>query len=325
MSAAPSPAPIRRAALFGATGSLGRHLARELLQRGTEVRAVSRSRARLERDFVGLDVDLHPADLAQPAAAVRVAGGCDVVFHTVGLPLSAYEEHVRLARSTAEAMRVTGARAVAASSYWSFGPAGSTALREDDPPVTGCRVCDVRRRMEDVLLGAGAAVAILPDFYGPLASLSILNDALDAVRRDRRVRWPGNPDAPRDFIFLPDAAHLLCELAVRREAEGRRWNVPGSGVRAPRDLLGDAAEALGRRAKVSALRGWLVIAAGLVRRDARELREILPLYDLPVGLDATRLRKLLDGVRTTPYPEGVAATLAWLASGQDAGDGTPGA
>jgi nucleoside-diphosphate-sugar epimerase len=312
MAAGPD-APIRQAALFGATGSLGRHLARELLRRGARVRAVSRTRSKLERDFEGLAVDLHPADLSQPAAAVRVAGGCDVVFHTVGLPLSDYDLHVRLARSTAEAARVCGSRIVAASSYWSFGPAGSTELREDDPPVPGCRVCDIRRQMEDVLLGAGGAVTILPDFYGPMASLSLLNDGLDALRRGARVRWPGDPDAPRDFIFLPDAARTLCDLAERREVEGRRWNVPGSGVRPPRALLRDAAETLRRSARVTALRGWKVAVAGLVRRDARELREILPLYEAPVGLDGSRLRALLGEREVTPYSEGIAATLEWLA------------
>ncbi|HKK07431.1 MAG TPA: NAD(P)H-binding protein, partial [Gemmatimonadota bacterium] len=86
MSVTGGPDPLRRAALFGATGSLGRHLAGELLSRGIEVRAVSRSRENLERDFGGMDVDVHPADLCQPAAACRVAEGCDLLFHCVGLP-----------------------------------------------------------------------------------------------------------------------------------------------------------------------------------------------------------------------------------------------
>lgn len=307
--------PLRRAALFGATGSLGRHLARELLGRGIEVRAISRSREHLERDFGGMDVDLHPADLAQPAAACRVAEGCDVLFHCVGLPLAAYETHVRLARSTAEAMRVSGARAVAASSYWSFGPVGSTRLAEDDAPVPGCVPCEVRRRMEDVLLGAGAAVAIFPDFYGPMATLSILNDGLAALVAGRKVRWPGDPDAPREFIFLPDAARLACDLAAHPGSEGRRWNVPGGEALSPRELLEEAGNIAGQKARVSALRGWMVRLAALVRSDARELTSILPLYESPIGLDASRLRGLLGDLELTPYREGIRATLDWLGEG----------
>ncbi|HKK28583.1 MAG TPA: NAD-dependent epimerase/dehydratase family protein [Gemmatimonadota bacterium] len=312
MSATGDPEPLRRAALLGATGSLGRHLARELLRRGVEVRAVSRTRSNLERDFGELDVELHPADLDQPASACRVCEGCDVLFHCVGLPLGAYEQHVRLARSTAEAMRVSGARTVAASSYWSYGPNGSTEMAEDDPPVPGCGPCEVRRRMEDVLIGAGAAVAILPDFYGPMATISLLNDALASVAAGDRVRWPGNPDAPREFIYLPDAARLLCDLAARPAAEGRRWNVPGGPARPPRELLEEAGGIAGRKPRVSALRGWMVRVAALFRSDAREFGTILPLYDRPVGLDASRLRDLLGEVELTPYEEGMRATLAWL-------------
>lgn len=312
MTAARGAESVRRAALFGATGSLGRHLARELLKRGVGVRAVSRSRENLERDFDALDVDIHPADLSQPAAACRVAEGCDLLFHCVGLPLSAYETHVRLARSTAEAMRVSGARVVAASSYWSYGPADSMSLSEDDAPVPGCEPSEIRRRMEDVLIGAGATVAILPDFYGPLASFSLLNEGLSAVVKGRRVRWPGDPAAPREFIFLPDAARLLCDLAEQPDAAGRRWNIPGGEPMPPRTLLERAGEMVGRKAHVTALRGWLLRAAALIRKDAREFATILPLYDQPVGLDASRLRDLLGEVELTPHERGIETTLSWL-------------
>lgn len=58
-----------RAVVFGATGTTGREIVRELRRRDIATRAVSRSSEKLARDFGDLDVERHAADLADPSAA----------------------------------------------------------------------------------------------------------------------------------------------------------------------------------------------------------------------------------------------------------------
>ena len=69
---------MQRAAIIGATGSTGIHLARELVRRGTPVRVLSRSAANLERAFATLDVERVEADAVDVEAVRRGIADCDV-------------------------------------------------------------------------------------------------------------------------------------------------------------------------------------------------------------------------------------------------------
>lgn len=300
----------QRAAVFGATGATGREIARELLQRGVSVRAVSRNMDKLERDFGNTDAKLHVADLVDREAAIAAARGCDLIFHCVGLPLQSYHLHPQLARNTAAAMRHNSARGVLVTSFWSYGPVGSTSVSEDQPPVTGCHKCLVRRELEEVFLEAGGAAAVLPDFFGPGAEASPLNDALAAAAEGKAALWPGDPDAPRDFIYVPDTGRLLCELAWRPEAFGERWNVPGSGAEPPRRVIDLAAPS--GKATIRRGRRWMIYLGGILNRELREFADVFPLYDQPYGLDGSRFESLLADVRgRTRYEDAVQPTLEW--------------
>ncbi|MGD2215676.1 MAG: NAD(P)H-binding protein [Gemmatimonadales bacterium] len=303
---------MERAAVFGATGATGRELVRELCRRGVDVRAVSRSPENLERHFGQLDVERRAADLNDAAAAVEVAAGCDLIFHCVGLPMERFADHVTLTRHTAAAMSAHSARGVLVTSYWSYGPGDDAPMSEDRGLAPGSEAARVRKEQEGVMLDAGACVARLPDFFGPGAEISPANDALRSLHAGKAVLWPGDPDAPRDLIFIPDAGRQLCELATREEVYGQAWNVPGSGAERPRATLELAARIKGVRLRLRRGRRWMLTLAGLFDRDIRAFKDVLPLYEQPAILDTTRFRRLVKDCRTTPYEEAIRRTFAWF-------------
>lgn len=303
---------MERATVFGATGATGRELVRELGRRGIAVRAVSRSMENLERDFGGLDVERRTADLSDAAAAVEVAEGCDLIFHCVGLPMERYADHITLARHTAAAMTAHSARGVLVTSYWSYGPGEDGPMSEDRGLAPGSEAARIRKEQEDVLLDAGACIARLPDFYGPGSEISPANDALRNLLEGKAVLWPGNPDASRDLIFIPDTGRLLCELATRAEAYGQAWNVPGSGPQPPRRTLELAARLVGVRLRLRRARRWMITLAGLFNREIRGFKDVLPLYERPAILDTRRFRGLVADSKTTPYETAIRDTFAWF-------------
>jgi dihydroflavonol-4-reductase len=61
----------------GASGFLGWHVARALAERGYEVRALVRHGSHV----TGLDVDIAPGDLRDPASLERALHGCGLLFH----------------------------------------------------------------------------------------------------------------------------------------------------------------------------------------------------------------------------------------------------
>lgn len=304
----------QHAAVFGATGATGREITRELLRRGVAVRAVSRSIENLRRDFGELEVELRVADLMDREAALAAAEGCELIFHCVGLPLHSFDLHPPMTRNTASAMAAHDSRGVLVTSFWSYGPQASTSVSEDHPPAGDCRKCRLRREQEEVMLEAGGAVAILPDFFGPGAEASMLNDALATAAAGKRALWPGDPDAPRDFVYIPDVGPVLCDLAWRRESFGERWNVPGSGAVTPRHLIEWVAQG---EVRIQRARRWMLVLGGVFKRQLREFRDVLPLYDGPYGLDGSRLASLLEELEPTPYDKALPATVSWLSGRGD--------
>lgn len=303
-----------RVAVFGATGGIGRHLVPELLDRDVEVRAVSRSRENLERDFAAGGAELLPADIGGREAADRAAEGCDVVVHAVGLPAEAFERHLPLARSTVRAASRAGARSFLVTSYWSYGPGDEEPMSEGRPRRGASRMSAVREEQEEIFLEKGGTVARLPDFYGPDPGFSLLNDGLESLIRGERVSWPGDPDVPRDFIFYPDAGRLLADLLLEERAYGEPWNVPGSGPKTPRTLLEAAARLAGRELRLRRIRRWMAFLVAPFSSEVRAFLDIMPVYEAPVVLDCSKLEGLLEEVRTTDYGDALSVTLDRMAA-----------
>ena len=301
-----------RVAVFGATGGIGRHLVPELRERGFRVRVVSRSRDHLERDFADDGVEIVAADIGDRAAADRAAEGCDVVVHAVGLPAEAFERHLPLARSAVGAASRAGARPFLVTSYWSYGPGDDGPMSEDRARTGDSRMSAVREEQERIFLKEGGAVARLPDFYGPDPGFALLNDGLESVVAGDTVSWPGDPDAPRDFIYYPDAGRLLADLVQEDDSYGEPWNVPGSGPESPRSLLEAAARLADRDLRLRRIRRWMAYLVAPFDAEVRAFLDVMPLYEAPAVLDCSKLEGLLGEVETTDYGDALSATLDWM-------------
>src|SRR5689334_12034622 len=84
---------IRKAAIFGAAGTIGPAVAREFERREIAYRVVGRSREKLEAAFREFPhAERVAADVSEPGGATTAAQGVDTIIYTVGLP---YPEHAR--------------------------------------------------------------------------------------------------------------------------------------------------------------------------------------------------------------------------------------
>jgi nucleoside-diphosphate-sugar epimerase len=308
---------IRRAVIFGATGATGKHIARELVARKIPVRAVSRSEASLKVAF-GAGIEIFPADLREPGAAARAASGCDMIFHCVGLPYQQFRDHPVLARTTAEVMRETGARGLLVSSYYGYEPILAVPVAEDAPRAPIALKARDRKLQEEILQDAGAAVTLLPDFYGPEADLSLLNIALRAAVARKVANWIGGLDVERQFIYVPDVARPLVDLAMREEAYGERWNIAGTGGITPRRVFEIVEKILGRRVRTRSVGPTTLRLLGVFSTLLLEIAELYPLYASPMVLETRKLRSLIGPYPVTPYEEGLRTTIDWMR-----GEGAP--
>jgi len=108
-----------KALVTGATGFIGSHVARALLQRGFDVRALVRPAAAGRRSSLPEEVERAPGDVLDPASLTTACSGCQVVFHAAAFydlwaadPDQFYAVNVRGTENVLQAARETGVEAV---------------------------------------------------------------------------------------------------------------------------------------------------------------------------------------------------------------------
>jgi dihydroflavonol-4-reductase len=75
----------------GATGLLGNNLVRELLAKGYKVRALVRSKAKANKQFAGLDVQIVEGDMLDVPGFAPSLRGATVIFHTASYFRDSYK------------------------------------------------------------------------------------------------------------------------------------------------------------------------------------------------------------------------------------------
>ncbi len=124
----------------GASGFVGCHVARALVERGDRVRALVRERANLAA-LAGVDVELVRGDLREPASLDRAAHGCNEVYHVaadyrlwVPEPREMFAANLEGTRNVLEAARrASVARIVHTSTVGTLGIPDDAPGREDTP------------------------------------------------------------------------------------------------------------------------------------------------------------------------------------------------
>lgn len=304
----------RQTVVVGATGPTGIHLTRELAGRGLAVRAVSRSLEHLEARLGGLAprVELGVADALDRDSLGAAVEGTELVVDAIGLPPERMADHPATARNIADAAAEVGARCLQISSYWAFLPHRGEVVDEDHPREGGHDWFRWRREAEDILLGAGAAVVHLPDFFGPEVHTSSVQMALQEALEGKPMSALGDADARREIVHVPDAMRVVADLAAHDEAYGTDWALPGNGRASAKDLARIAGRHLGRDVRVRSVAPWLLKVLALAMPSLRPAVPLAPHYSRPVRYDASKLQGLLGPIELTPLEEALAATLDWM-------------
>jgi dihydroflavonol-4-reductase len=240
------------AVVTGATGLLGSHVVRRLVDDGARVRCLVRPTSRTAH-IEGPQVELVTADLHQPAALAAVLKGVRVVFHfaghlTASAPLNADEDdsvyslNVESTKALLEAAAMAGVeRFVYASSVAVYGADAVSPIVEDTPPDP------VSAYGRSKVVAEGAVMEYhrrgLP---GTVIRPSICYGAgdrhfLPAARR--MVRLPVLPlvDGGRhllDIASAVDVAGLAVAAASAARAAGRTYNAASGHPGSLRDIIG---------------------------------------------------------------------------------------
>ena len=135
----------------------------------------------------------------------------------------------------------------------------------------------IRLQAEKIIKNSAVSyvIAHFPDFYGPNAESTILQYTLNGVmNNNKKTRFVGNQKLAREYIFTPDGAKALVELALIDDAYGEVWNIPGYSVITGEEIVSTLRDITGYQKKVSTVSKNMIIFLGFFNKDMREVVEM---------------------------------------------------
>lgn len=321
----------KRALVLGVTGGAGYEIARALIRRGWQVRAMARTPgpARLpQAEWVAGDA-LNAGDVA--AAAM----GADVIVHGVNPP--GYKDWAKLVlpmlENTVAAAKSSGARIFLPGTIYNYGRDALPLLTEDAPQKPHTRKGRLRVQMEQRLEAAaqeGVRSLILRagDFFGPSAGNSWFSQGMVTPGKPvTKITYPGKRDAGHAWAYLPDYGETAGAL-LDREAElaaFERFHFRGHYFARGVEIAEVIRAANGGQGKITGMPWPALILLSPFVRLFRELAEMRYLWEETAELDNAKLISLLGYEPHTDIKEALSWTLAAMGCFPETEGHAPGA
>lgn len=310
---------MKKAVVLGASGGMGYALAMELASRGFDVRAVARTKGKLEELYRGnQNVAVQSCDafdLNQLKSAVR---GADYIFQAINIPYHEWAaKQDALLENVFAVAKETEAKLVIVDNIYAYGRSNGRPVNEDSPKTPHTKKGKLRMRIGEMVRagryqGVMALNAHFPDFYGPNAESTLLQYTFEAMLKNKSAMFVGDQTVKREYIFTPDGAAALVDLALQDDAYGQSWNIPGAGVISGEEIVALAKRELGYTKKVGTVGKGMMAMAGIFNPLMREYMEMMYLTEEPVVLSGEKYEKHIGEIPKTPYEEGIKKTIQHL-------------
>lgn len=292
--------------VIGASGFLGSHVARQLVERGDSVRVMMRETSST-RAIAGLPVQRHYGDIFDDQALRTVMSGCDVVYYCVVDTRAHLHDPAPLYRTNVEGLRHVLDAAVAAdlrrfvftSTIGTIGLGSGGVVDEDTPfdwgPAAGDYI-QSRVQAENLVLeyardrGLPAVALCVSNTYGPEDFQPTPHGSLVAAAALGKLPFY-MADMATEVVGVEDAARALV-LAGDRGRVGERYIISERFL-PYRELYETAARAAGvpaprwgiPRPVLKAVGGLGSLAAALTGRDLQLTRTTVRLMDVMAPMD----------------------------------------
>jgi nucleoside-diphosphate-sugar epimerase len=312
---------VRVAAITGATGFIGSHLAERLVNGAWNVRAIVRPQSRREPSP---GVESRRARLLA-ADLVEAFRGADVVFHLAGATTahSARAYHEANASSTlqvAMAAREAGARLVYMSSQAAAGPAAAARPRTEDDPAAPCSPYGVSKlageRAVEEMEGLDWTILRPVAVYGPRDRGFL---PLFKLARVGFATIVGSPNDVYTLIHVSDLVAATEAAACVESAKGRVLFVGHPRPHTSREVGDAIARAVGRQVRTVVVPRPVALCAAyaggvatfLGRPAVFDGSKYLELTAGGFACSVSRWREVLGMEPRIDIEEGFAKTAEW--------------
>ncbi|UOQ94781.1 SDR family NAD(P)-dependent oxidoreductase [Halobacillus shinanisalinarum] len=312
---------MKTAIVLGATGGTGQVIVSELLERQIEVIAFGRSENKLKTLMEEHDFDQRLSyklgDIFDYQTIVDAARDADVIFQCANVKYQEMEEKLHLlGESVMKAADILGKKIVIVDGIYVYGHQIAKG-DENHPQQPHTKKGELRVEFEKLIFSnkwedAKALIVRLPDYYGVTSQNSYLQPTLEGMASQKVTIFIGNLVTPREYVYLPDAAKMIVNIAEKDDAYGENWNIPGAGLISGNEITQIARKVTGNRKMVIPLNKSAIRLIGLFDPFMREVVEIMYLTKEGFVLSGEKYEKRIGPVPATPFQKGLEETLRLL-------------
>jgi nucleoside-diphosphate-sugar epimerase len=327
--------PMRRVAVTGASGFIGRNLVAAFVERGLDVVALSGT----SNSGLNSDVEYRKVDVTDHASVRGALDGCDTVVHLAGLAHKIGHSltdadfdrvNVEGTRNVLdESVRAGAARFLLVSSALVGGRVSLRPLTEDDKANPADPYARSKLRAEQLVRNRLAtdqiwsAIVRPPMVYGP-GNRGNLPRLASVIRKGIPLPF-GAINNARSVVYVGNLVHALVLILEREPGNGDIFYVADDGPLSTAQLAREIGIALGSRARIInvpkemlTLLGRLGDLIGVVGRFPITSSEINKLTGTLV-VDDSKLRRLTGYRPAVTTSAGIRAAFAIANRGADAG------
>jgi nucleoside-diphosphate-sugar epimerase len=283
----------RTVLILGGHGRFGRYASEAFAAAGWQVRGFDRARDDL--------------DTAMRGAEVVVSAWNPPGYHLWNQAL--LEQHARVAA----AARREGSTVILPGNVYVFGPEAPSPWRPDTPHLASNPLAQFREKVEQTYRASGAQTIVLRmgDFIDGRSQGNWFESYIAKSVPSGFIRYPGDPEAPHAWAFLPDAARAAVALAERRGSLAQFEDVPFPGYTlSGRELAGAITRATGKPVAVKPFQWGMMRLLRPFMPVLKGVFEMRYLWSLPQRLDGARLAELVPGFEPVPAEKALAQALA---------------
>ena len=277
--------------VLGGNGRFGRHTSEAFWNAGWRVTQYDRASGDLTRAAIGQDL---------------IVNGWNPPYERWAAELPDLTEQV------IAAAKASGATVILPGNVYVYGPGSPEVLGVGTVHAARNPLGRLRIEMEARYRASGVPVILLRagDFVDTEASGNWFDKVIAAPVSQGRLSYPGDPDIPHAWAWLPDLARAAVALARRRETLPRYCELPFPGwTLTGTELAAVCANVLDREVRLARMSWVPLYLAAPFWRTAGHLIEMSYLWRMPHRIDAEMFDALLPDFRATSVEEGLAAAL----------------
>jgi len=309
---------MKKALVLGGTGGSGKAITLELLKRKIPTVILGRDRKSLDalaNEWGNpKELELAVGDVFRTETLIPHFETADVVFQAANVSYQEMETKLMLlGKSVMEAAEKTGKKIVFVDGVYVYGKNPGYPVEEDYLHLAHTKKGKIKVEFARMIFSglwkkAKPLIVRLPDYYGPTSKLAYLNPTLDGLASGKPGIFFGSLKPQREYVYLPDAAEMIVEIALRENSFGQTWNIPGQVI-SGKEIIKIAEAHLGKKSTVISLGRFSVQLIGIFDSFLREVVEIMYLMEDPLKLSGRKYSEKIGTIPETSFEKGIAVTL----------------